>query len=453
MIRNYILILLLGIIAAFPIIKEKGLRIYHLGTLTALVYFIQYGISSIYILTAPVLYLQLENYVPKIDNALIFIVLTLLFFMLGFYSPSYNTGIKNLITSIIKKLPKATDYEINLRHFPMVLLGLELFGWLARIILIKLGGYYLVETSYAVAVPENFVLYSMYLAILSMLPMLCISLVFLTWLRTNKAIYFIISLILMLVEIIYVLPSAAKMRILQPIFNLVLLYSFKKKFPIFPILISILVFIFFVFPFIGIYRTLLLRGEIMYDLGVAYSVYKLYLMNYDITSLNETLFYLFGERMNQISVLSLVVDNTPRVWDFKFGYTYLIFFVSFIPRFFWASKPSISGIGNAFGRDYGILQPWDTSTCIRIPWVAELFLNFGWYGVLFAFVLGIIYQLFYSYFMKNGATTSFSVILYSIGLFHLVEGEALVSDSFGGLLKTFLIFSVISYPFLKKVKT
>ena len=80
-IGNYLLIILLASVAIFPIIKEKGLKINHLGTLTAFVYFLQYGLSSIYILIAPTLYLELKNYVPDVSNALIFVVLVLFFFM------------------------------------------------------------------------------------------------------------------------------------------------------------------------------------------------------------------------------------------------------------------------------------------------------------------------------------------------------------------------------------
>lgn len=453
MVNNYILIFLLIVIVLTPIIVERGLKIYHLGILTGVVYFIQYGLSSIYILTVPTLYLSLKNYVPNIDNALIFIVLTLLLFMLGFYSPYYSTKIRRFIMIIINKLPKANDYEINLKHFPMVIFALELFGWLARIVLIKMGAYYLVEVSNTVRLPGNFVLYASYIAMVSYFPLLCISLVFLTWLRTNKVLYLILSVILIVLEIIYALPSGMKMKIVQPIFNVLLLYSFKRKVPVIPVVLAFIFFIIFVFPFVTIYRSLLLRGDITYDLGVAYSLYKLFLMNFNFQSLNEILFYLFGERMNQISVLSVVVDNTPRVWDFKYGYTYLIFFLSFIPRFFWVNKPTISNLGNLFGRDYGLLNPLDTSTCIRIPWVAELFLNFGWFGILFAFFLGFIYQLLYSYFMRNGTVTSFSVILYIVGLFYLVEGESMVSDTFGKIFKICIVFFVISYPFLRKKKT
>ena len=243
------------------------------------------------------------------------------------------------------------------------------------------------------------------------------------------------------------------MKILQPIVNLILLYSFKRKFPVLPILLFISLFMFFVFPYVGIYRSLLLRGDVVYDLGIAYNVYKHSLMNFDITSLNETLFYLFGQRMNQISILSLVVDNTPRVWDFKYGYTYLIIFTAFIPRFFWSNKPSISALGNDFGRDYGILHPSDSTTCVRIPWVIELFLNFGWYSILAAFVIGFLYQVFYSYFIKNGTPTTFSILLYIIGLFYLIEGESMISNCFSGIFKIYIIFCFLCYPFLKKVKS
>ena len=451
-IRNYLFIVLFAVIAIFPIIKEKGLKINHLGTLVTFVYSIQYGLSSVYILTVPTLYFELKNYVPDISNALIFVVLVLLFFLLGFYSPEYNKNIKNLTTSILKKLPKVNNYEINLQHFPFIIIALEIFGWLSRIILIKMGAYYLVEVSAKTRLPENFNLYSSYLSALSLFPVLCLSLVFLNWLKTNKTIYLVISLILVSLEIAYALPSGMKMKILQPIFNLVLLYSFKKKLPLVPLLLSVGLFMFFVFPYVGIYRSLLLRGDILYDLGVAYDIYKHSIEKFDITSLNETLFYLFGQRMNQVSILSLVVDNTPRVWDFKYGYTYLIFFTAFIPRFFWSNKPSISALGNDFGRDYGIILPSDSVTCVRIPWVVELFLNFGWSGFLAAFVIGFLYQVFYSYFMKNGTPTTFSILLYIIGLFYLVEGESMMSDCFSGIFKIYIIFCFLSYPFLKKIK-
>ena len=169
-------------------------------------------------------------------------------------------------------------------------------------------------------------------------------------------------------------------------------------------------------------------------------------------SFNYLLFSIIGERLNSANVVIKIVENTPRVWDFKWGYTYSLFFISLIPRIIWPGKPSITHYYNDFGRDYGFLYPTDFTTSIDITWIGEMFLNFGWYGIFIGFLYGLFYQLLFTYFIRRRELTSLSVILYALTLYYMIRG-AVFADIFSGLFKFVITLVIILFPFLKRIKT
>ncbi|MBI3591468.1 MAG: hypothetical protein HY094_08860 [Candidatus Melainabacteria bacterium] len=376
-----------------------------------------------------------------------------LLFVLGFYSPLYNRHIRALVLKLINKLPPVNDYTIEIKNLPMLLIFLFVLGWISRILLVKMGMYYHTEVGYnPIVQPTGFKQVATYVNIGSTFPLIGLSLCFVEWLKNQKKIYFLLlSILLLIPEIIYALPTGSKERILFPVAILIFLYSLKTKLAIVPILFSMLIFVLFVFPFVGIYRSIFLTGDAVLDLSRTFDIYWHQFRYFDKENVSKMFYMIFGERLNYSLVVSIIIENTPKIWDFKHGFTYLFFIISFIPRIIWPGKPSITSFDNVFGRDYGFLGRSDYTTSIDMTWVGEMFINFGWYGILVAFLYGIIFQTLYTYFLRQKRLSQLSAILYSFGLYYMVRGGEFAAQ-FSGLFKIYLVIFILMYPFLKRAE-
>lgn len=85
-------------------------------------------------------------------------------------------------------------------------------------------------------------------------------------------------------------------------------------------------------------------------------------------------------RVAHAGILTHVIEQTPKHVPFWDGETYRPLLTSMIPRALWRGKPE-ERTGSAFGRRYGFVDDKDNSS-INLPWITELFANFGWVGTL-----------------------------------------------------------------------
>ena len=448
----YLKVLLLAVLTAIPFIKEKGFKLYNPAILISIIYFVEFGIAALYMAAYPKDFYY-ANFEPKlISTGLNFILLVFLFFILGYYLPIYNVKFRNIMLKILKKIPDVNNYTIQIKNLPLILILLLFFGWLTRIILIKLGVYFHTETGEVATKISGFKLYAQYLNLGSLFPLVALALIFFEWLKTRQINFLIFSIILTLLEVVYALPSGSKERVAVPLFIVLAMYSLSgSKLPIVFLVSSIFFFLFFVFPFSTLYR-LLYSGNMARDFQFALLQYWKLIENFDQEFFHSLLYSMFGERFNYVDVVSRVVNFTPQIWDFKLGYTYFLFFISLIPRIFWPGKPDIAGYGNQFGRDYGFNNPQDYTTSMDMSWVGEMFINFGWFGIFAAFLIGLFYQMIYSYFMRHRGLTALSIILYTFSLYTMTRGGMLAGD-FAGLFKLYFVVLILFMPFLKKVNS
>ena len=445
----YLQVAMLAFYIVFVFVLEKDIKLFNPIILMPIVYFIEYGASSLYMVLDPSHFWRFDFYsLPIINKGLLFVNGVFIFFILGYYSVNYNKHIKSLTAKLINRIPDINNYTIQVKNLTMLLITLLIIGWISRILVMKTGGYYHIESggSYIERSDTSF---SQYIGIGSLFPIVALALLFSEWLKSNKAKYLFISLVFLLVEVVYALPSGSKERILLPIAIVLFLYSLKKKLPIVPLILSVALFMFFISPFVGIYRSITLSGHMIKDIQFVSFLYFRLFENIGV-ALNSIFYYIFGERFNYSIVVSRIVDQTPFIWDFKYGYTYFIFLISIIPRILWPGKPLIAAQANDFGRDYGFLYPTDYSTSIDMSWVGEMFINFGWYGVIVGFIYGLFYRTLYDYFMRNRKLTSLSVILYVFTLYYMIRG-GMFAVQFAGLLKLYIVTFIVFAPFLQKI--
>lgn len=450
----YLEILILAIFVLFTLIREKGLKLYNPAVLLSIIYFFEFGLPNLFMIFDPDQFLtyQMVN-LETLAKGGIFSVLVFLLFLLGFYSPYYNRNIKEFITFLLKKIPNLSRYNIEIKNLPLVVIVLLVVGWISRIILFKSGNYYHAEVGYeAIKQLSGFQIYEQYFGIAALLPLIALSLIFIEWLKDRGNItYLLIWLVFVIIEIVYALPTGSKERVFLPLAILLFIYSLKSKLPLVPLISITLFVILFLFPFITIYRNIFLTGDAIVDLSRTYDLYRNLFKGFNKETLLGLLFSIAGERLNYALIVDVIVDNTPRIWDFKLGYSYFFFFIALIPRLIWENKPNISIFANDFGRDYGILYPTDYSTSIDVTWVGEMFLNFGWYGILVGFLYGLFYQIGYSYFLRVKKPSMLSIILYAFSLYYMVRG-GMFTIQFAGLVKIFIVVLVVLYPFLRKIK-
>lgn len=93
-----------------------------------------------------------------------------------------------------------------------------------------------------------------------------------------------------------------------------------------------------------------------------------------------------AQRFNQLVILDIVHAYTPELVPYWNGKTLESGWTVFIPRLIWNDKPTQT-IGNEFGHRYFLLDSEDQTTSINLPWLIELYANFGDSGVIIGFCI------------------------------------------------------------------
>jgi hypothetical protein len=148
-------------------------------------------------------------------------------------------------------------------------------------------------------------------------------------------------------------------------------------------------------------------------------------------------------RTAHIMLFSKVVEDTPKRVPYWQGETYLPLFTSFIPRFVFPGKPE-ERTGNDFGRRYNYLSSNDFTTSFNLPWIVEMYANFGEVGVILGMPLvGMLLSLLEQKFNHPGMQPLEFIIGATI-LFRLIYQEAnfslMVGNIFSLSLALFIIF-------------
>lgn len=142
------------------------------------------------------------------------------------------------------------------------------------------------------------------------------------------------------------------------------------------------------------------------------------------------------------SALSHIQDVTPEVVPYWGGYTYLPLFSKFVPRVFWPDKP-VEEIGQEFGHRYKLLDSTDSGTSMNLPWMAELYANWGKKGVYLGYALiGVLFSFINKYF-NHTANTNLNLIVSAAIIFPLVMHESNFSLQMGNV--PLLAFSLVFF--------
>lgn len=147
-------------------------------------------------------------------------------------------------------------------------------------------------------------------------------------------------------------------------------------------------------------------------------------------------------RLAHIAVLSYVVEMTPERVPYWMGASYRTLLTSFIPRLLWPDKPQAT-VGQEFGHRYLLLNDTDEVTSFNLPWLPELYANFGIPGVLLGmFGVGVLFRFLVQKFTAPRDRT-FEYVLGVTLTFQLFYAESNFALMIGGLLLTFIAVALI----------
>ena len=98
-----------------------------------------------------------------------------------------------------------------------------------------------------------------------------------------------------------------------------------------------------------------------------------------------------ARRVGHIRLLALVMRESPSPVPYWQGKTYESLLTKFIPRVLWPDKPKET-LSHEFGHRYSLLNETDHVTAMNLPWLVELWVNFGPLGLVIGMVLfGIMF--------------------------------------------------------------
>jgi hypothetical protein len=141
------------------------------------------------------------------------------------------------------------------------------------------------------------------------------------------------------------------------------------------------------------------------------------------------------------SALSLVISKTPYEVPFWNGETY-IFLPKLIPRIIWPDKPT-EDASLKFAIKYKLIHPSKKISPFPLPVLAEMYINFGDWGILFGeMILAILYNVLNGYFNSRKIVGIGKI--YSIAIiFSFIYLEGNLTMTFGNVpLQTLSIYCI-----------
>ena len=128
------------------------------------------------------------------------------------------------------------------------------------------------------------------------------------------------------------------------------------------------------------------------------------LSNPDGTELTQIKSTVSFARTALLTPIADVIDRTPSQIPFQYGRMYSYMLVTWIPRFLWPEKPSMSDANQFYQLAYGVTRDIDLPhISISIGTLGEAYINFGWFGALTMMLLiGMFFDFWRATFFGGG---------------------------------------------------
>lgn len=152
-------------------------------------------------------------------------------------------------------------------------------------------------------------------------------------------------------------------------------------------------------------------------------------------------------RLDFLDVTLTIIEKTPSKIDYLYGDSYIkalqsiYVFIPFIPK-----PDDFGSFGNIFARTYGLIYYNDIYTGISLPYFAEAYMNFGFFGIPFiVFCYGVLLRVLYEMLKSNSLNlqliSSFLYYIFVVQLISLSISTAMIL--FMRLVLTLLLLLII----------
>lgn len=155
-------------------------------------------------------------------------------------------------------------------------------------------------------------------------------------------------------------------------------------------------------------------------------------------------------RLSLLNQTANVIEQTPSVVPYQYGWLYSYMAITLIPRFVWPDKPSMSEANQYYQIAYGLSTEEDLSrVSISVGILTEGFMNFGWAGVAgVMFLAGIFFDFYQRTFLnKNSGAlmTAIGVIL----LPQFISVESQMAQYVGGVMQQVVVTLIVMLPIIR----
>jgi hypothetical protein len=157
-------------------------------------------------------------------------------------------------------------------------------------------------------------------------------------------------------------------------------------------------------------------------------------------------------RVSLLNQTANVVELTPSVVPYQYGWLYSYMAITWIPRFVWPDKPSVSEANQYYQVAYGLTSEDDLGkVSISVGLLTEGFMNFGWAGVVgIMFLAGI----FFDFYQKTFLAKTSGALMSGIGVILLpqfLSVESQLAQYVGGILQQVVVTLIVMSPIIRPI--
>jgi hypothetical protein len=155
-------------------------------------------------------------------------------------------------------------------------------------------------------------------------------------------------------------------------------------------------------------------------------------------------------RVSLLNQSANVVELTPSIVPYQYGWLYSYMAITWIPRFVWPDKPSVSEANQYYQVAYGLTSEDDLGkVSISVGLLTEGFINFGWAGVVgIMFLAGI----FFDFYQKTFLAKSSGALMTGIGVILLPQFlavESQMAQYVGGIMQQVVVTLIVMLPIIR----
>jgi hypothetical protein len=426
-----------GIVAAAAVITRRDL--FSVFALIAIFYFLAFVVGAIYFH---------YDYSAATDHGFWFtsdgLYTALGVGLVGFGALSLGY-VANPLDRPRKWLPRCPSLT---REAPLLTVVLFLFmvGWMGRAVQIASGDYFHTSVTTTANTGATFLVNTV-ASVPTFVTALVGAAAYMGWDARHELAWKRAFWGLLAVEAAWYLPSGERARLAGlALAALILMYYARgRKMPWRALAVGATLLVFVVFPFVNAYR-----GQWGNDWSYQESPEKGFqegvkaLTSGDVPATLESGLRITLSRFGDVGSVGTIVSKGRDLSPRSPGETLSWTLDAVVPRAIAPGKQDPGAFGNEFGRAYGILAPFNTTTSIAISQPGELFLSFGWLGVLAGMaVLGAVFRGLNDYFADRDSEPV-TLALYSVAALPLINGlESIVAVGLIGLLKTLFVMMVL----------